>query len=70
LDNYDDVDAVETHILLPTCDASNVIITSLKTNPQAVGKTVAVDEIDEDSGMFLLLKSANKEEAKAEGKHP
>jgi hypothetical protein len=70
LDNYDDVDAVDIHLLLPTCDAGNVIITSRKSNLQAVGKTVAVDEIDEDSGMDLFLKSAKKEDAKAEGKHP
>jgi hypothetical protein len=70
LDNYDDVNAVDIRLLLPTCDAGNVIITSRKSNLQAVGKTVAVDEIDEDSGIALFLKSASKEEAKAEGKHP
>jgi hypothetical protein len=59
-----------TFSYIPTCHAKNVIITSRKINLQAVGKTVAVDEIDEDLGMFLLLKSANKAEAKAEGKHP
>jgi hypothetical protein len=69
LDNYDDVDAVDIHLLLPTCDAGNVIITSRKSNLQEVGKPIAVDEIDEDSAMALFLKSANKEEAKAEGKH-
>jgi MinD-like ATPase involved in chromosome partitioning or flagellar assembly len=68
LDNYDDVDAVDIHHLLPTCDAGSVIITSRKSNLQAVGKTVAVDEIDEDSGMALFLKSANKKDAKADGK--
>jgi hypothetical protein len=70
LDNYDDVDAVDIRLLLPNCDAGNVIITSRKSTLQAVGKTVAVDEIDEDSGMALFLKSSNKVEARAEGKHP
>jgi len=69
LDNYDDVDAVDIRLLLPTCDAGNVIITSRKSNLQILGKTVAVDEIDEVSGIRLLLKSANKEEFIAEGKH-
>jgi hypothetical protein len=70
LDNYDDVDAVDINLLLPTCDAGNVIITSRKSNLHAVGKTVAVEEIDEDSAIALFLESANKEEAKAEGKNP
>jgi len=69
LDNYDDVDAVDIHLLLPTCDAGNVIITSRKNNLQMLGKTVAVDEIDEVSGIRLLVESANKEEFMAEGKH-
>jgi len=68
LDNYDDVDAVEIHLLLPTCDAGNVIVTSRKSNLQMLGKTVAVDEIDEVSGIRLFMKSANKEEFMAEGK--
>jgi len=69
LDNYDDVDAVEIRLLLPTCDAGNVIITSRKSNLQMLGKTVAVDEIDEASGIRLFMKSANKEEFMTEGKH-
>jgi len=69
LDNYDDVNAVEIRLLLPTCDAGNVIITSRKNNLQLLGKTVAVEEIDEVSGIRLLLKSANKEEFMTEGKH-
>jgi len=68
LDNYDDVDAVEIRTLLPTCDAGNVVITSRKSNLQVLGKTVAVDEIDEVSGITLFMKSANKEEFMTEGK--
>jgi len=67
LDNYDD-DAVEIRLLLPTCDTGNVIITSRKSNLQMLGKTVAVDEIDEVSGIRLCMKSANKEEFMTEGK--
>jgi len=69
LDNYDDVNAVDIHLLLPTCDAGNVIITSRKSDLQMLGMTVAVDDIDEESGMELFMKSANIEELKAEGKH-
>jgi len=69
LDNYDDVDAVEIRLLLPACDTGNVIITSRMSDPQILGKTVAVDEIDEVSGIRLLMKSANKEEFMPEGKH-
>jgi len=67
LDNYDDVHAVDIRLLVPTCDASNVIITSRKNNLHMLGKTVAVDEIDKVSGIRLLLKSTN-EEFMAEGK--
>jgi len=69
LDNYDDIDAVEIRLLLPTCDAGNVIITSRKSNLQMLGKTVAVDEIDDISGIRLFMKSANKEEIMTEGKY-
>jgi hypothetical protein len=68
LDNYDD-DGVDIHLLLPTCDAGNVIITSRKSDLQRLGITVPVEDIDEESGMKLLMKSANLEEPKAEGKH-
>jgi len=53
LDNYDDVDAVNIHRILPTCDNGNVIITSRKSNLQALGKKVLVDEINEQSGTVL-----------------
>ncbi|KAF8241212.1 hypothetical protein K440DRAFT_483683, partial [Wilcoxina mikolae CBS 423.85] len=59
LNNYDHVDAIDIHRILPTCDHGNVIITSRKSNLQALGKTVPVDEINEQSGVMLLLKSAN-----------
>jgi hypothetical protein len=68
LDNYDD-DGVDIHLLLPTCDAGNVIITSRKSDLQTFGITVPVEEIDEESGMKLFVKSANLQEPKAEGKH-
>ena len=68
LDNYDD-DGVDIDILLPTCDAGNVIMTSRKSDLQMLGTTVAVDDIDEESGMKLLMRSANLEEPKAEGKN-
>jgi hypothetical protein len=67
LDNYDNVDAVDIDLVLPNCDAGYVIITSRRRNLQNLGKTMAVEEIDEDSGIALFLKSANKEEANAEG---
>jgi hypothetical protein len=69
LDNYDDVDAVDIHRILPTCDHGNVIITSRKSNLQALGKKVLVDEINEQSGIMLLLKIADKAEDSTEGKH-
>jgi hypothetical protein len=68
LDNYDD-GGVDIHLLLPTCDVGNVIITSRKSDLQMLGITVPVDEIDEESGMKLFMKSANLQEPKAEGKH-
>jgi len=68
LDNYDD-GAVDIHLLLPTCDAGNVIITSRKSDLQVLGITVPVEDIDEESGTKLFLKSANLEEPNAEGKH-
>jgi len=69
LGNYDDVNAVDIHLLLPTCDAGNVIITSQKSDLQMLGIAVEVDDIDEEPGMELFMKSANIEELKAEGKH-
>jgi len=68
LDNYDD-GGVGLHSLLPTCDTGNVIITSRKSNLQMLGILVPVDDIDEESGVSLLMKSANLEERKTEGKH-
>jgi hypothetical protein len=69
LDNYDDIDAVDIHDILPTCDTGHVIITSRRSHLQALGRTVEVDEIDERSAVMLLLKSANKEELSAGGKY-
>jgi len=69
LDNYDDVDTVDIDRILPTCDNRTVIITSRKSNLHALGKTVSVDEINKQSGITLLLRSANKAEDGAEGKH-
>ena len=68
LDNYDD-SGVDIRLLLPTCDAGNVIITSRKSDLQVLGLPVPVDGIDEESGVSLLIKSANLEEPGTEGKH-
>jgi len=68
LDNYDD-GGVGLHLLLPTCDAGNVIITSRKSDLQTLGIPVSVDDIDEESGVNLLNKSANLEEPRNEGKN-
>jgi len=46
-----------------------VIITSRKSNLQALGKKVLVDEINEQSGIMLLLKITDKADDSAEGKH-
>jgi hypothetical protein len=69
LDNYDDIDSVNIHELLPTCDAGHVIITSRRSGLQALGTTLEIDEIEERSGILLLLKSANKEGADTRGKY-
>jgi hypothetical protein len=69
LDNYDDIDAVDIHRLLPTCDAGHVIITSRRSDLQAMGRTIEIDEIDELSGILLFLKCANKEGVIAGGKN-
>jgi hypothetical protein len=69
VDNYDDLDSVNIHELLPTCDAGHVIITSRRSDLQALGRTLEIDEIDKGSGTLLLLKSANKEEADIGGKY-
>jgi len=68
LDNYDD-GGVDIHLLLPTCDTGNIIITSRKSNLQMLGILVPVDDIDEESGVSLLIKSANLEQPGSEGKH-
>jgi len=68
LDNYDD-GGVNIHLLLPTCDAGNVVITSRKSDLQMLGITVPIEDIDEESGTKLFLKSANLEEPSAKGKH-
>jgi hypothetical protein len=68
-DNYDDIGAVNIYDLLPTCEAGHVIITSRRSNLQALGKTIEIDEIDEKSGTLLLLKSANKGGANTRGKY-
>jgi len=69
LDNYDDVDAVDIHLLLPTCDAGNVIITSRKSNLRSLGKTVAIEEIDEKAAIAVLAKSVGKEVLEGEGEY-
>jgi hypothetical protein len=69
LDNYDDITAVNIHDLLPTCDTGHVIVTSRRSNLQALGRTLEIDEIDEQSGILLLLKSANKEGTDTRGKY-
>jgi len=69
LDNYDDVDTVDISLLLPTCDAGNVIITSRKSNLRSLGKTVAIEEIDEKAAMVVLAKSVGKEVLEGEGEY-
>jgi hypothetical protein len=69
LDNYNDIGSVNIHELLPTCDVGHVIITSRKSNIQGLGTRLLIDELDEESGILLLLKSANKEEADTGGKY-
>jgi hypothetical protein len=69
LDNYDDVGAVDIHDLLPTCDAGHVIITSRRSHLQELGRTLEIDEMDEQSAILLFLKSANKEEISVGGKY-
>ncbi|KAF8241266.1 hypothetical protein K440DRAFT_633246, partial [Wilcoxina mikolae CBS 423.85] len=61
IDNYDDTD-VNIHRIIPTCDSGHVIITSRRSSLQALGRTVSIDEIDENSGIMLFLKNANKAE--------
>jgi hypothetical protein len=68
LDNYDDTNAVKIHDLLPTCDTGYVIITSRRSDLQPFGKTIEIDEIDEQSGISLFLQCANKEGAREGGK--
>jgi hypothetical protein len=70
LDNYDDIGSVNIHELLPTCDTGHVIITSRRRNLQALGRTIEIDEIDEESGILLLLKSSNKVGVDIQGKYP
>jgi hypothetical protein len=69
LDNYDDIGAINIHHLLPTCDAGHVIITSRRSNLQQVGTPLEIDEIDQQSGISLLLKCANRGEADKGGKY-
>jgi len=69
LDNYDDVDPADIGLLLPTCDAGNVIITSRKSNLQWLGKTVVVEEIDEKAAMAVLVKSVGKQVLEGEGEY-
>jgi hypothetical protein len=69
LDNYDDVDAVDIHLLLPTCDVGNVIITSRKSNLRSLGKTVAIEEIGEEASMAVLAKSVGKDMLEGEGEY-
>jgi len=67
LDNYDDVDAVDIRLLLPTCDVGNVIITSRKSDLRSLGKTVAIEEINEEASMEVLKKSVGKQVLEGEG---
>jgi hypothetical protein len=69
LDNYDDVNAVNVYHLLPTSDAGHVIITSRRSDLEEVGETLEIDEIDEKSGILLLLRSAKKGEVDKGGKY-
>jgi len=69
LDNYDDVDAVDIRLLLPTCDVGNVIITSRKSNLQLLGKTVTIEEINEKAAMTVLMKSVGREALEGEGEY-
>jgi hypothetical protein len=69
LDNYDDITAFQIHDILPTCDAGHVIITSRRSDLQELGVRLEIDEIDEQSGVLLLLKSADKEGVNAGGEY-
>lgn len=68
LDNYD-IGAVNIHDLLPTCDTGHVIITSRRSDLHALGRSLEIVEMDEQSGISLFLKSANKEEVSEGGKY-
>lgn len=69
IDNYDDIDAVNVYNILPTCDTGHVIITSRRSTLHKLGRTVPVDEIDENAGIRILLKNANKPEINDGGKY-
>jgi hypothetical protein len=64
-DKYGDILAVEIHDVLPTCDAGHMAITSRRSDLQALGRTLEIDEIDEideRSVILLFLKSSGSEE--------
>jgi len=67
VDNYDDTE-VDIFRIIPTCDSGHIITTSRRSSLQALGRTISVDEIDEQSGILLFLKNANKEQGHGQGK--
>jgi hypothetical protein len=67
VDNYDDTE-VDIFRIIPTCDSGHIIITSRRSSLQALGRTIPVDEIDEQSGILLFLKNVNKEQGHGQGK--
>jgi hypothetical protein len=69
LDNYDDIGAVDIHDILPTYNTGHVIITSRRSHLQELGRTIEIEEIDEESAILLFLKSANKEKVGVGGEH-
>jgi hypothetical protein len=61
-DNNDDLVSVSLKELLPLCDWGNIIVTSRDRMVfgQVGGKPIDVQEIEEKSGLELLLKGANE----------
>lgn len=71
LDNYDDPESVDITQALPTNGFGSVIVTTRLTDQQIHGFSIEVDEIDEESGLQLLVKTSRRDihKLKEEGRH-
>jgi hypothetical protein len=67
IDNYDDLENVDITEFLPTRSPGSVIITSRARDSRRFGESLEVIEVEEEHGIEILRKSAQKGMAEPDG---